>query len=322
MASKIGYTYFIFQKDTNNGIIQNQCKIGSTKHDPYSRAKDLQTGNPNPLTVYKSYHTIYYKEWESYLHFIFKIVNIQGEWFKLSTKQIDQIYDQYRLYIHQVPPIFSKKLMSNRLQEPVVNDHEKIKFENVFEPIKNPFLIDYSDDMRKLYMLTRAFIESDEIIIDKLGVIQKKDFIERLYNYGESRNCKINCSIDEIMTLSINNAIYHINKLFGIDIEYKKMSVNSKKNTVMVLSGIRLKQDDDLPNDFFHDDSVPTEVPTEVFESHEERIREELEKCKSEMYHDEESNEEYRQELIEHLKLCVQGDKEDNVDTKTPDNIS
>lgn len=74
--------YFIFQEGDDD-----RCKIGKSK-DPSKRVKQLQTGNPDKLYVYKTFDG-YTKE-ESELHQLFADVRIPGtEWFNLSKSQVD-----------------------------------------------------------------------------------------------------------------------------------------------------------------------------------------------------------------------------------------
>ena len=60
-------------------------KIGVSK-DPHKRLKELQTGNPLPLklilTMPGSFDT------EKALHDYFKSARVEGEWFRLSGKEI------------------------------------------------------------------------------------------------------------------------------------------------------------------------------------------------------------------------------------------
>ena len=69
-------TYVIHMKGTN------QYKIGRTNRDFETRIKELQTGNPHVLVLYKSYNI----DIEKILHRHFRIQRIRqnGEWFLLS----------------------------------------------------------------------------------------------------------------------------------------------------------------------------------------------------------------------------------------------
>ena len=178
MTSIFGYTYFIFQKDINDGIIQNQCKIGSTKHDLLTRAKELQTGNPNELVAYKAYHTIFYKEWEKYLHFILSHSHIQGEWYKLSTKQVDHIYNKYKYYVNNTPPLFTRKHISNKIQESIdqkdmmiLKQHDNITTEFFHTDDDNREIFGFENhqalvDAYKKYRKEQDRIESQEDTVE------------------------------------------------------------------------------------------------------------------------------------------------------------
>lgn len=97
--------YFIYQKDQHDNIIDHKCKIGSSI-DTADRIKSLQTGNPDKLFVYKTLDTEHFREWETFLHFIVKYKHINGEWYAISTKDVDAIHQQYQNFIQKHPPKF------------------------------------------------------------------------------------------------------------------------------------------------------------------------------------------------------------------------
>jgi hypothetical protein len=84
--------YFIYTLDSD-GNYTNSCKIGYTAKTAESRLSSLQTGNDRQLKIYKSLCTGYACKWEKYLHNCLKNRHIRGEWYKISTKELDLILD-------------------------------------------------------------------------------------------------------------------------------------------------------------------------------------------------------------------------------------
>lgn len=112
--------YFIFEQDE----CQDKCKIGSTKRDIRYRFRELQTANPNDLYVHRLLYTEYHKQWEIFLHFIFKCKRIKGEWYDLSESDIDIICDTYELYCNQPPPKFIKNVPTSNKKRKIIRDDE------------------------------------------------------------------------------------------------------------------------------------------------------------------------------------------------------
>ena len=83
-----GKVYFIFQKDD-----ETRCKIGKSIH-PDKRKRQLQTGNPDELYVYK---TIQGYTWlEGVLQSKYKNKQIRdSEWYNLTKEDVDVIVDEY-----------------------------------------------------------------------------------------------------------------------------------------------------------------------------------------------------------------------------------
>ena len=71
-------------------------KIGTTKKPLKERIAQLQTGNPFPIKVIKSYVSPQYKRIEKYLHNVFKSYRSRnnGEWFHLKEHHIFQ-FEEY-----------------------------------------------------------------------------------------------------------------------------------------------------------------------------------------------------------------------------------
>lgn len=87
-----GFVYLILQAD-NHG--EETYKIGITKNDPQIRLRQLKTGNPNSLSVLKSYQSEHYLKIERWLHrkyFSCKTI-AQNEWRTLTDEQVASFID-------------------------------------------------------------------------------------------------------------------------------------------------------------------------------------------------------------------------------------
>ena len=90
--NKQGHVYFIFQE--GNDLL---CKIGRSKNKE-KRLKQLQTGNPSKLYIYKSINGHKEKEIELHQHFADK--RIPGsEWFHLSKQDVDNFLTNYESHL-------------------------------------------------------------------------------------------------------------------------------------------------------------------------------------------------------------------------------
>lgn len=81
-----GWVYFITEEPSSGWI-----KIGCTRNNPANRVAELQTGNPRKLVLHTSVTCTDYKKFEGYLHKCFDDKRGIGEWFKLETKDVDQL---------------------------------------------------------------------------------------------------------------------------------------------------------------------------------------------------------------------------------------
>ena len=80
----MGYIYLIGESDT-----ENHYKIGMTKcKDINKRAKQLQTGNSEPLFIKAYFETEHPYKLEKMLHNRFKESNLNGEWFELTKDDV------------------------------------------------------------------------------------------------------------------------------------------------------------------------------------------------------------------------------------------
>ncbi len=83
--------YFIREK-----CYRGKIKIGYSKY-PLKRLKDLQTANSNELELVA---TIDYgtEQIEKEIHFDFFESHIRGEWYNITTKQVEKICQKYSAY--------------------------------------------------------------------------------------------------------------------------------------------------------------------------------------------------------------------------------
>lgn len=79
------HVYFIKNTFTNN------YKIGKTKNLD-KRLKQLQTGCDSQLIIYKYIETINFKT-ETHIHNYFKKYKILGEWYNITSNDIDKIIE-------------------------------------------------------------------------------------------------------------------------------------------------------------------------------------------------------------------------------------
>jgi hypothetical protein len=65
----------------------NMYKIG-VSNNPKKRLQELQTGNPDTLTLVETYNTIHNFKLENFLHRTYSDKNVQLEWFELTTEDV------------------------------------------------------------------------------------------------------------------------------------------------------------------------------------------------------------------------------------------
>lgn len=63
-------------------------KIGFSKNNPNERVLALSTGNPNKISVLRTYQSKNYIKIEKWLHRKFANKNIQNEWFILNDNDV------------------------------------------------------------------------------------------------------------------------------------------------------------------------------------------------------------------------------------------
>lgn len=177
--------------------------------------------------------------------------------FKRMVRSEDKDMKLGEKIIKEMPNIMQKCV---RAYLELVNEHAAEEFWK--------FCPEYFNETRKelqqISNIIRKFMESDEIIFDKSGMVLEKEFMERLFKYAEGNGVRISSGALRNKKFSINSIIQQINDVYDdADITYEKKTVTYKEkkwNKVMVLSGIRLKQEDDVNSELFND-----ETPKKMF---------------------------------------------------------
>jgi len=87
----MGYVYLLLQIDFDGN---ESYKIGITKNDPNKRVKQLQTGNPNKISLHRKYETKNHLKVERWLHRKYQIkTEAKNEWRTLTDEQVFSFLD-------------------------------------------------------------------------------------------------------------------------------------------------------------------------------------------------------------------------------------
>jgi hypothetical protein len=82
----MGYVYLMLQIDFEG---TESYKIGITKNDPKLRVKQLQTGNPNKISLHRMYESKNYLKVEQWLHRQYQTrTEAKNEWRTLTNEQV------------------------------------------------------------------------------------------------------------------------------------------------------------------------------------------------------------------------------------------
>ena len=82
----MGYVYLLLQLDFEGN---ESYKIGITKNDPNKRLKQLQTGNPNKISLHRKYESKNYLKVEQWLHRKYQgKTEAKNEWRILTDEQV------------------------------------------------------------------------------------------------------------------------------------------------------------------------------------------------------------------------------------------
>ncbi len=87
----MGYVYLLLQIDFDGN---ESYKIGITKNDPNKRVKQLQTGNPNKISLHRKYESKNYLKVERWLHRKYQDkTEAKNEWRTLTDEQVFSFLD-------------------------------------------------------------------------------------------------------------------------------------------------------------------------------------------------------------------------------------
>lgn len=88
----MGYVYLILEVNIRGEELH---KIGITKNDPNLRVKQLQTGNPNQVSLLQAYESVNYKKVEQWMHrkHAQSKTLAENEWFNLTNEQVFSFKD-------------------------------------------------------------------------------------------------------------------------------------------------------------------------------------------------------------------------------------
>lgn len=100
----VGYVYFIIEEPFTGCV-----KVGKTDRQPHIRSRELSTGTPRNLVVYKYVSCESPNKLEFALHAHLKKINrwVVREWFKLDMLEIDDLY-MLVLKMSGVTPVLSE----------------------------------------------------------------------------------------------------------------------------------------------------------------------------------------------------------------------
>jgi RNA processing factor Prp31 len=89
----MGFVYLLLSTDSDGE--KELFKIGITKTSIEKRIKSLSTGNPNKISLLKSYSSKNYKEIEKWLHskYFSNKTESKNEWFYLTDEQVIKFND-------------------------------------------------------------------------------------------------------------------------------------------------------------------------------------------------------------------------------------
>jgi hypothetical protein len=126
--------YFIKNTITHN------FKIGKA-NEPIKRLKQLQTGNEAKLEIYVSIPTSNLKL-ETLLHGYFKTSKLQGEWFKITDSDVDQII----LLVNQKDNFDNMNIRELRLVAKINNINANLKKADIIFALNKKFSSDESEE--------------------------------------------------------------------------------------------------------------------------------------------------------------------------------
>lgn len=170
--------YFIQQSN------EDVYKIGYTQsNDCTSRLSSIQTGNPYPLSVYKSVRDAE-QSTEKFFHDYFKNRRLSGEWFSITASEIDKAISFYKTRGQYYGLV-------NAVGQPITIPQRVEHTKRVFEIIKGDIglpdkpkkgkysLVDMIDELLRRWFLKEPDIDLNSISKDKfltniMNVVKKE----------------------------------------------------------------------------------------------------------------------------------------------------
>ena len=143
----------------------------------------------------------------------------------------------------------------------LVNEHSSHEFWKFCPKYFN----ETKEELQSISNVMQSFMTSDEIILEKSGLVLEKDFLDRLRKYAESRGLRLSTGSIKNHKFSINSVIQQVNDRYDdAEITYQRrnnVTIKDKKyNKVMVLEGIRLRQEEDANTELYHNDETPKKL--------------------------------------------------------------
>jgi hypothetical protein len=172
--TKKGYVYIM-----RHGIT-NKYKIGFTKNSTVTRKNELQTGNPENITVEKEYWCNNISSLEKYLHDFFNDKRIRGEWFELSNDDFKNIDDTINKFSETM---VTKKISIQQTQPKIKQNINQYTFNCVLCVEK----FEYNDDLLK-HLLLHEQNKTTESIDDNYHCEYCDVYFTR--NYDLKRHCE------------------------------------------------------------------------------------------------------------------------------------
>jgi len=142
----------------------------------------------------------------------------------------------------------------------LVNKHGHEEFWNFCPKYFN----ETKDELQQISNVVMRFMRSSEVIYDSSGVVLEKEFLLRLMKFAEENGVRLSTGALRNRNFSINSVIQEINDTNDdVKIEYGRKNVTQKSKqwkNVMALSGIRLKQEEDVNSELFNQDNGPKKL--------------------------------------------------------------
>jgi phage/plasmid-associated DNA primase len=210
-----------------------------------------------------------YLEWPSHL------------WF--SGNQLPPWEDKGGALSRRLVTIFFKKMVLSQHKDMRLGEKIKQEIPNIIQKCVKAYLDlvnkhgheefwkfcpqyfnETKEELQEITNVVMKFMRSSEVIYDKSGVVLEKEFLLRLMKYADENGVKISGGALRNKNFSINSVIQQINDTYDdAEVEYGRKNVTQKSKqwkNVMALSGIRLKQEEDVNTELFNQDNEPKKL--------------------------------------------------------------